>query len=88
MTATHQSFLEAADSAAVIVVAAGGGEQSEMEDFAREASAIAVHYCPMVLVLVDGNEVNGMNCGFGTVVSCAGYRADTLREVADLIFGV
>jgi hypothetical protein len=87
MTVTHQRFLEAADSAAVVVVVTGGGEEREMGEFAREAWDIAEEYCPMILVLVDGGDGAERSCGFGTVVSCTGYRGSTLREVADLIFG-
>jgi hypothetical protein len=92
LTATHQRFLGATDSAAVIVVIITGvgssGEEREMAEFARSAWAIAAESCPMILVLVDGNDEAGRSCGFGTVVGCAGYKASTMREVADLIFGV
>jgi len=92
LTATHQKFLGATDSAAVVVVIITGGgssgEESEMAEFARSAWAMAADCCPMILVLVDGNGGAGRSCGFGTVVGCANYKANTMREVADLIFGV
>jgi hypothetical protein len=88
LTGTHQKFLEAADTAAVVVVIAGGAEEAEMEAFAKGARAIAVDFCPMVLVFVDRSSGGARSCGFGTVVGCFGLRTQTLWEVSDLIFGV
>jgi hypothetical protein len=83
LTGSHRQFLEATDTVAVVVVIAGN-EKGKCEKFAREARGIAGEHCPMVLVSVDGDR----NCGFGTVVSCVGYKAETLWEVAHSIFGV
>ncbi|KAF2432214.1 hypothetical protein EJ08DRAFT_138799 [Tothia fuscella] len=86
LTKTHQHFLATPDTAAVVVVVVGSGNVDEQESFARKAWEGTHDSLPMVLVSISKGE-GGSTYGFKTVVRCASYRPDDLREAADLIFG-